>query len=91
MKSDLFIKIGLIILLLIAGASLFLIKTEGTKCLADPFGFSLGKLQKQTDKPVVCSCTTGYRTLVISSNSSVDLSSYFPETNKTYANITYKF
>ena len=60
--------IFLIVLIALAIVFLIVVKNEGSKCMADPFKFSLDMLQKQTDKPVTCSCTSGDRTVIITNN-----------------------
>lgn len=71
----------LIVLIAISGYALYSIKSEGTKCMADPFKYSINILEKGSTDPVICTCRAGSKTVVITNNGSVDLNSYLPQQN----------
>ena len=93
MKLETILKISLLLLISIGIIALYTIKSEGTKCMADPFRYSMNTLQRGTDDAVICSCSAGSRTTIITNNGSVDVTKYFPEPNYSYpdySNVTFK-
>jgi len=92
MNLDDFLPIALIVLVIITAMALFIIKSEGTKCMANPLEYGVDKLGQQTNPSLMCICSytnsSFYKSFIVESNMTYPIKDNTPTVKPDKINLT---